>query len=102
RVLPRGGPDHQVVMEADDRISVRLELLLEPLGLLPRPGTHPNLPGRMSVLELFLLPRLSGRLVVPALFVLEPVLDDAGDRAEPEIPQHRLDHGAGPLGLGAS
>lgn len=65
-------------------------LLLEPVGHVARglagAAVDPHLPGREAVRELLLLPRLARRLVIPALLVLEPVLDAtraADERARP-------------------
>jgi hypothetical protein len=55
----------------------------------------------VAVLELVLFPRLVRRLVVPAVVLVEPVLDLAGDGGDPVVVQERLDDGAGALGLGA-
>jgi hypothetical protein len=55
----------------------------------------------VAVLELVLLPRLVGRLVVPAVLLVEPVLDLARDGGDLVVVQKRLDDGARTLRLRA-
>jgi hypothetical protein len=74
-VDPGGGADDQVAPLPDRVVALRLELLRELPRLGARAGVDAHLPRREPVLELLLLPRLAGRLVVPALLALEPALD---------------------------
>src|SRR5262249_29710972 len=76
----------------------------EPLGelarLLPRGTFDTHLPRRVAVLELFLLPRLTRWLVIPAVLLVEPVLDLAGARLDAAFAQLRIDDGVRLLGCG--
>jgi hypothetical protein len=74
-VLPRGAAHDQVAPLADGTVALALQLVGELARGAARAAVHAHLPGRVAVLELLLLPRLRGGLVVPALLVLEPVLD---------------------------
>jgi hypothetical protein len=75
RVGLRSGADDQVAPLPDRLVALALELLGELAGLAARPGVDPNLPRRVALVELLLLPGLGRRLVVPALLLLEPALD---------------------------
>src|SRR5205823_10015807 len=60
-----------------------------------------HLPRRQAFLEDLLLGRaFLRRLVVPPVFVCEPVLDRTQAALDAGFPKIRLDHGAGALGLG--
>ena len=86
RILARGRADDQVAPMADRVVPLPFELLGEGGGGMARAAVDAHLPGGVTVLELLLFPRLARRLVVPALFVVEPVLDPvraADDRARP-------------------
>src|SRR5581483_12124885 len=74
-VLTGGAAHDQVAPLADGLVALGLELLRELAGRMPGAAVDPDLPRRVAVVELLLLPRLARRLVVPALLVLEPVLD---------------------------
>ena len=70
----RGGADDHVTEAADHAIALLLELVRQLARLVVRRPLDANLPGRVPVLHLFLLPGLVGRLVRPALLVVQPAL----------------------------
>jgi hypothetical protein len=74
-VLAGGGADDQVAPVADRVVALLFQLLGEVAGSLAGAAVDAYLPRREAVRELLLFPRLARRLVVPALLVLEPVLD---------------------------
>src|SRR5262249_43563244 len=69
----RGAGDH-VGPAPNDPVAVGLEPQRELLRLAVGAARDPHLPGRVAVLDRLLLDRLGGRLVVPALLRLEPML----------------------------
>jgi hypothetical protein len=74
-------------------VALRLELVGERVRLLAGGDGDPDLPGSEAVVELFVLPRLARRFVVPAILALEPVLDGGCARLVAEAPELRLDDG---------
>src|SRR5207302_5236144 len=98
-VLLRGGADDEVVEAAHRVVPLALERLRQGLRLVTRGALDPDLPRRVAAIELLLFPRLAGRLVVPPLLVLEPVLDAGRMCGAAEAAQLGLDHAVGALGL---
>jgi hypothetical protein len=70
-----GRADDQEAPLADRVVALALQLLRELAGRTAGAAVDADLPRRVALVELFLLPRLVRRLVVPALLLLEPALD---------------------------
>src|SRR5205814_6652621 len=75
RVLARVRPDEEVPEPAQDAVAFGLELVGKLFGVPARLELDADLPRCDSFLEQLLLGRRLGRLVVPPLLVVEPVLD---------------------------
>src|SRR5439155_4776779 len=69
--------------------------------LLLRSALHAHLPRGEAAVELLLLPGLAGRLVVPAVLLVEPVLDPARARLDSVLAEHRLHDRVSLFGRGA-
>src|SRR5437588_5158633 len=102
RVLAGRSADDQVLETAFGLVPLRLETVGESPRLLPRRAFDAHLPRRKTAFELFLLPRLARRLVVPPILLVEPVLDPARPCLHPALGKLGLDHLVGVLRLGAS
>src|SRR5438105_5086253 len=92
RVFLRRCTDDDVAEAANNGVALSLERVGELAGLVVRTEPDPDLPRRVAAVELLLFPGLAGRLVVPALLVLQPMLDPRRARCAAEAPQLRLDH----------
>src|SRR5579859_2014335 len=96
-VAARGADDE--VLEAPLRlVALGAEGLRELPRLLSGGALHPHLPRGEATTELFRFPRLAG-LVVPAVLVVEPVLDLAGARLGAVRAKLRFDDPEGLLGF---
>jgi hypothetical protein len=98
-VRSRGGADDQVLPAALNRIPLLLEPISEIARLPVRRQRHSHLPGGEAAIERVRLPGLRGRLVAPAVFVVEPPLDRAGDSRDVVVAELRLDDRASALRL---
>src|SRR5438067_2434529 len=78
----RGARD-DVAEPARDAVALGIELGRELRGLVARPALDVHLPGRTAFREQLLLGRGSGRLVVPPLLFVEPMLDRPDVGLEP-------------------
>ena len=72
-------------------VALGLELLGELARRLGRSALDAHLPRGEAAVELLLLPRLAGRLVVPAVFLVDPVLDPARARLDAVLAELGLD-----------
>src|SRR2546423_13642361 len=94
-VFFRGRADDEVVEAAHGVVPLALELLRQGLRLLAGRALDTDLPRRVAAVELLLFPRVADRLVVPALLVIEPVLDACRVGRAAESAQLGLDHAVG-------
>src|SRR5437868_3441015 len=102
RVLAGRSADDEVLETAFGLVPLRLETVGEIPRLLPRRAFDAHLPRRKAAFELFFLPRLARRLVVPPILLVEPVLDPARPCLDPALGELGLDHLVGLLRFGAS
>jgi hypothetical protein len=102
RVFAAGGTDDEVLEAAFGPVALSLEAVGELSCLLAGLTLDANLPRREPAVELFLLPRPARRLVVPAVLLVEPVLDPARPRLDAVLAELRLDDFQRLLRLGAS
>src|SRR5262249_19548033 len=79
-------------------VALGLELIGELVRLLAGRALDPHLPRSVAAVELLLLPGLALRLVVPAVLLVEPVLDPALARLDAVRAQLRLDDRVRALG----
>src|SRR5439155_17467771 len=94
------GTDDEGVEAPLGVVAVGFELLRKFTRLLARSAFDAHLPRGEAALELFLLPRLARWLVVPAVLLVEPVLDPARSRLDAVCTQLGLDDRVRALGLG--
>src|SRR6476646_195399 len=97
-ILAARGADDEVVEAPLGHVTLGLELIRKLTGLLARSALDAHLPRGEATLELFLLPRLARRLVVPAVLLVEPMLDPARSRLHAVLAQLRLDERVSLLG----
>ena len=100
-VLAARGSDDEVLGAPLGLVALGLELVGELARRLVRSALDAHLPRGEAAVELFLLPGLAGRLVVPAVLLVEPVLDPARARLDPVLAEHGLDDRVRLLGRGA-
>src|ERR1700751_545270 len=101
RVLAGRGADDEIAEAPLRLVALGFELLRELVGLLAGRALDPPLPRGKAAVELFLLPGLHRRLVVPAVLRVDPVLDPARLRLDAVRAQLRLDNRERALGRGA-
>src|SRR5207342_3731498 len=92
------GADDQVLGAPLRLVALGLERFGERVRLLAGRTLDAHLPGSETAVELLLLPRLARRLVVPAILLVEPVLDLARLRLDAVRAKLGLDHEQSLLG----
>ena len=75
-LLARAGADDEIRPAPHDLVAVRLQLVGEVVGLLVRVALDAHLPGREAAGDELLLDVRQVGLRVPAVIVVEPVLED--------------------------
>ena len=89
-LLARPGADDEIRPAAHDLVAVRLQLVGEVVGLLVRVALDAHLPGREAAGDELLLDVRQVGLRVPAVLVVEPVLeDDLARRRRPTLRARR-------------
>jgi hypothetical protein len=79
------------VRAADDAVALLLELVGQLVRFVDGLALDPDFPGRVALLEELLLDVGAGRLVVPAVLLVQPVFDLDLLRGEPELVQLGFD-----------
>src|SRR5207253_10221238 len=91
RVLARRRADDQVAPASHDVVALLLQPVRERVCVIVRRALDPDLPRRVALLAELLLPRLVGRLVVPAPLAGQPVFEPNDQRLEARLVELGLD-----------
>src|SRR5215468_2376792 len=102
RVLAGGSADDEVVEAPLGLVALGLESAGKLVGLFARRTLDAHLPRCIAALELLLFPRLARRLIVPAVLLVEPVLDLTRPRFDAVRAKLRLHDCVRALCFGAS
>ena len=100
RVLTARGADDEVLEASLGLVALGFEPLGEVVRLLAGGTFDAHLPRSEAAVELFLLPRLARGLGVPAVLLVDPVLDAARPRVDAVLAELGLDHRVRALGFG--